>query len=45
MYSDFFGPLPEKTIGGGGVAFGVALDGDTDYSALVVVKFRKAEDG
>ena len=43
LYSDFFGPLPEKTIGGG-VAFGVALDGDTDYSELVVVKSRKAEE-
>ena len=40
LYSDFFGPLPEKTIGGG-VAFGVALDGDTDYSELVVVKSRR----
>ena len=28
----------------GGVAFGVALDGDTDYSELVVVKSRKAEE-
>jgi hypothetical protein len=26
-----------------GVAFGVAVDGDTDYSELVVVKSRKAE--
>ena len=43
LYSDFFGPLPEKTIGSG-VAFGVALDGDTDYSELVVVKSRKAEE-
>ena len=43
LYSDFFGPLPEKTLGGG-VAFGVAVDGDTDYSELVVVKSRKAEE-
>ena len=43
LYSDFFGPLPEKTLGGG-VAFGVALDGNTDYSELVVVKSRKAEE-
>ena len=43
MYSDFFGPLPEKTLGGG-VAFGVALDGNTDCSELVVVKSRKAEE-